>query len=376
MVSLNHNYKPQAEYSPVSTITIGTLVVIGLAYSLKMSFKTRMVKVVFCLLIWCIINALICPNPNIPTFKVLGFVSLWESMFFLFYYIIFHNCNFVKNIKLFFVIILLINSSLFWISHGYRNLSDFSVTSIGNNVIFYMFTLIPFILLIKNRKWQLLLMIFVSVLVVVSYKRSAIIGMFLILTVFIYFSFLKSSRNMLQNIFITIFGVSLFVSILFVANRFTDGISAERLSNLQEDGGSGRLSRWSKLDTTLKTTYSPGDWIKGKGFRFSEIAMNKRSGTAHNDFLEVLCDYGLIGLSLYVYFHLLVLKRMIFLIRIKSEYRLSYISSYIIFFVMSMVSHLIIYPTYFIYLAIYWGMMEAICVQRYGNFHLPKKFIK
>lgn len=379
-VAINHLYFEDTEYSPVSTITIGTLTVFGLAYSLRISLlrKTRslMVIVVTCLLCWCIINVLICPSPGYPTMKLLGYVSLWETMFLLFYNIALYRYRYIKTIKVTCLIILFVNSALFVVSRGYRTLTDFAVSSMGNNMIFYVITLIPFILLSENRKWKLLAMIFVSALSVLSFKRSVLIIISLILVVFIYYNYYKPSKNKSRNILMPVVGALMFMAILLSVNYYSDGIAVERLNNIEQDKGNGRLGRWENISNILSTSYKTKDLIIGKGFRYSAIAVGKFSGTAHNDFLEVFCDYGIIGLCLYVLFHLLVIRRMIFFIKTGSEYRLSYVSSYIVFFVMSMVSHLIIYPTYFVFLAIYWGIMEVVCMRIKGINKIKKKILK
>ena len=51
--------------------------------------------------------------------------------------------------------------------------------------------------------------------------------------------------------------------------------------------------------------------------------------------------------------------------KIKSSYLLPYSYSMIILLVLSLVSHLIIYPTYFIGLTIFWGYIEGL----YGQFN-------
>lgn len=89
--------------------------------------------------------------------------------------------------------------------------------------------------------------------------------------------------------------------------------------------------------------------------------------SAHNDFLEVLFVTELIGLILYLLLHIYLIKRLFFLKRNKSELFLPYLASYITMFIMSMVSHLILYPTYFTFLATFWGAVEGqLYKKRFG----------
>ena len=82
--------------------------------------------------------------------------------------------------------------------------------------------------------------------------------------------------------------------------------------------------------------------------------------SAHNDFLEVLYDYGLIIFILYLALWYYVIKRLVYHIRINSIYSLPYFCSFAIFLLLSMVSHLILYASYFNYLVMFWGCMEGL----------------
>ena len=82
--------------------------------------------------------------------------------------------------------------------------------------------------------------------------------------------------------------------------------------------------------------------------------------SAHNDFLEVIYDYGLVIFIFYLCLWGYVIRRAYYLYKTKSEMFLPYAASFSIFLVMSMVSHLILYTTYFNYLVMFWGMTEAM----------------
>ena len=145
---------------------------------------------------------------------------------------------------------------------------------------------------------------------------------------------------------------------MYYANGINDGAAVERVENLEEDEGSGRLERYKDVLRLLRDEDNRGKIVLGHGYRTVEDSLGE-SSSAHNDFLEVLYDYGIIGLLLFVLFHLALIKRVLYLRKIESEFMEGYAVSYAIFFIMSMVSHLIIYPTYFIFLTSYWGAIEG-----------------
>ena len=83
------------------------------------------------------------------------------------------------------------------------------------------------------------------------------------------------------------------------------------------------------------------------------------ASAAHNDFLDVLYDYGIIGLILYVILHIYFLCKMYKLYTKKSDYFIPYTCMWLIFFVMSMVSILMVQQRYLIYMAVFWGAIEG-----------------
>lgn len=126
----------------------------------------------------------------------------------------------------------------------------------------------------------------------------------------------------------------------------------------EESDNSGRKAIWAT--TSLMIVTSPAEkFIVGHGFNgvrensFLEIS-------AHNDFLEIIYDYGLIIFALYICLWIHVVRRCYFLYRNKSSLFLPYAVSLSILFVLSMVSQLLPYATYFNYLVMFWGMTEAV----------------
>ena len=97
--------------------------------------------------------------------------------------------------------------------------------------------------------------------------------------------------------------------------------------------------------------------------------------TAHNDYLEVLYDFGIIAFVLYVSFVVQLLKMCRRLIAMKSEYAPAIGASLAIFFVNSMVSHIWIYNQYLIIFALFWGFINAVEKKHYynenRNSHIP-----
>ena len=77
--------------------------------------------------------------------------------------------------------------------------------------------------------------------------------------------------------------------------------------------------------------------------------------SAHNDFLEVIYDFGLPAFFLYIYFVYKLYKSMFLLIRRRSDNAAAFAFSVITFTINSSVAHILIYPFNFIAVAAVWG---------------------
>lgn len=79
--------------------------------------------------------------------------------------------------------------------------------------------------------------------------------------------------------------------------------------------------------------------------------------SAHNDILEVLYDFGLLGLLLYLIIIINLCKKALYGIQKKIKNYDAFAASLVLFLVISMFSNLIIVPTYFFLLCQFWGIM-------------------
>ena len=146
--------------------------------------------------------------------------------------------------------------------------------------------------------------------------------------------------------------------IFYQINQMQEKTITERFNNIEDDAGSGRLRIYERV-IDLQKKSSNHEWIFGHG-HYGVLKNSIPQMSAHNEFLEVLYDYGIIISILYLFLWIYVIKRLIRLKKEKSPFYYSYFSGFAIFFVMSMVSHLLLYATYFIFLTIYWGAIEGI----------------
>lgn len=145
---------------------------------------------------------------------------------------------------------------------------------------------------------------------------------------------------------------------LFVAQSFQLEI-LERFLSLSQDGGSGRNEIWASIllhyfdGTTTQRLF-------GRGFQaVTELKLTGRAILAHNDYLEILYDYGIVGLLLLLAW----LVQLAYLYRRAWTAKLTILPSYtyalccVLF--LSVFSYLFIQSDLMLFMAFYLGIATA-----------------
>lgn len=175
---------------------------------------------------------------------------------------------------------------------------EYDYTS-ANNKSYLLAALFPFLLLFWGKKWLMfLLMLASTIFVVFLLKRGAMICVGVCLLAALYFSNKEKNsfkkRATIRTIFMRILALmSIGVVFYVLFNVYQENVI---LQARLDSGSSGRdkiysriLNVWNNSDFYLQLIgYGP----------FSTIPLAKIY--AHNDWLELLLDFGLIGLSLYI----------------------------------------------------------------------------
>lgn len=121
-------------------------------------------------------------------------------------------------------------------------------------------------------------------------------------------------------------------------NRFSNDSSS--------DISSGRIEIYEK---TLSMYFHSSFFQTLVGHGFGAVAIKSPlQMSAHNDFLEVLYDYGIVGFILYLSFHVRIVKELLMAYRKKIDDRYILLFIYVCFFTLSMVSQMYNYPYFYI----------------------------
>lgn len=237
-----------------------------------------------------------------PSTTQIGNILCAMLSFVLFIYL---GKNGVMTIKYFSITILcLLVASLFAYFHlqaiVIENLMVDSDTDFTNNASASFLFLLPMLFFIRKKwlKWSVLVVCLYFILA--SAKRGNIIGAVIPTLMFVWFELKESKHSVFKTILVIIGMIALSVTLYqwFTTNDYL----MYRLENTMEGNSSGRdeiftqaLSGWTNSDNV-------GHYLFGYGFdgTLHHIFLNGQGMRAHNDWLEILVDYGLIGVILYL----------------------------------------------------------------------------
>jgi hypothetical protein len=237
----------------------------------------------------------------------------------------------------------------------------FLATRVGiehqTNTVYFVFLTMPWLLFESKKVTRLIIVLVFTSFAVLSLKRSMLLTTILIWG----FYFLTGLENR-RNRIITIIGVLVMMvsfSVLYdKVDESLGGLLSERVNREETNSGRDRMAIWTLTWNMIQN--SPTEKIMIGHGHFGVRNDSFLEISAHNDFLEVIYDYGIIILILYLGLWIYVIRRSVYLYKIKSPLFFPYASALSIFLVMSLVSHLLLYTTYFNYLVLFWGATEAI----------------
>lgn len=339
-------------------VLIEAIVVLNFLKYFTFSNASRLASFV---VIWMVCMFIISiANGSERMLKNIIYTQFWTTSFmFSFVLIRIRDSFFNKSISLYTILTLW----SFAFTFNVLQLKQFIINNEASNQIFYSLLILPWILLIKKNILRNLIFTILFILVLFSFKRSSITIILISIIYYVYYTYIRRKNNytFLKYFLATIIVLGSIYAFTKIDN-LTGNFITYRFTSVETDQGSGRLGIWENI-YNLQMESSNIEWIFGHGHNtVVEYNYDYREGkklSAHNDFLEVLFDYGILMFLLYVvlYFHLI--RRLFYLHKIKHQFSSSYGVSIIIFVVMSNISHLIMYPTYFAFLTAYWGAIEA-----------------
>lgn len=205
---------------------------------------------------------------------------------------------------------------------------------------YYPMFVLPLVLLHPSRTVRYVSVLVVTFVIFSSVKRGGLVALVFGLIVYVLFNRHIQSKGLRSFIYM-LFAFAVLGGVFYYLANSEYGGALERLASVQDDGGSGRDVVWS-------TTWQMIQDSEGLSFLFGHGYNGVRSDSpvylsAHNDFLEAWYDYGISGFILYAGSMLSLLAYTIRLLKRKSELAPSLGMLLAITFILTMISHVLIF---------------------------------
>lgn len=289
--------------SPIAQVSLILIIIVSLFFILKViTLKSKQPPFVWLWFFLILINILgylftsnIEENSNFNQIKTIMIATL---PFYPFYYLSRKGIIQRKDLIVIFLAGLVVSVLQFYYNKQSilaMRLSDRE--DVVNNIGYYFVMLFPYIFLFKKKLLSLLSLFIILIFVIQSAKRGALIVVLIGTTIFIYHQlFLQKSTHFIRKFVIsaiTLISISLYIYNYFLNNDYL----IARLDQIDE-GGSGRSVIYSNLLSSWYRSESISNFIFGYGFR-SSVKYSGTGNLAHNDWLEMLINFGLLGFLIY-----------------------------------------------------------------------------
>lgn len=221
---------------------------------------------------------------------------------------------------------------------------------------YYTLFFLPFALLSEKKviKWGGTVLVLYTLLL--SMKRTGFIAFVVGIVIYILVEYRSAPKGSKKRAFVLLGGLLAFTAMYFFIMENTRGTFSviDRLLSTGQTSNEGRKDVWHVVISMIRHS----DIIAllfGHGFD-TVIENSPLALSAHCDFLEVIYDYGVSGLLLYLTFYKRLWNGFIKMYRQGSELASPMSFTFVTAFVVSLFSHLIIFPTYFLGFCLFWGL--------------------
>ena len=311
--------------------------------------------------LYVVINCLFVPNEAVGRFMTLMQSLYWVSSYFICQYLFTFDILDRKRDRIILIVFYFIAGLSIYsmvTGGGHYNENDVLVAS---NVVFFPILLLPWIASVRSLKSRWLAVGVLAIITFFSLKRSALIILFIGLVLLLFDRGAPMVKRSSSSKVLIIIIISVVAGFLLYSPASPLNDVKTRFENIESDGGNGRTD----LYAVVYSMYSNLPFMnKALGAGYKRVQYELTGGaldsslSAHNDFLEVLYDYGFVGEVLYIVLLLSLLFRAIKFIRIRAWYGTASLLSFFVILILALFSNLIIYPTYIVFLASFWAFSE------------------
>lgn len=221
---------------------------------------------------------------------------------------------------------------------------------------YYTLFFLPFALLSDKKviKWGGTVLVLYTLLLCM--KRTGFIAFVAGIVIYILVEYRSAPKGSKKRAFVLLGGLLALTAMYFFIMENTRGTFSviDRLLSTGQTSNEGREDVWPVVISMIRHSDIIA-LIFGHGFD-TVIENSPLALSAHCDFLEVIYDYGVSGLLLYLTFYKRLWNGFIKMYRQGSELAAPMSFTFVTAFVVSLFSHLIIFPTYFLGFCLFWGL--------------------
>lgn len=209
-------------------------------------------------------------------------------------------------------------------------------------VSYHPLFLLPVLMLHPSKIFRYLSVGIVLVVLFSSMKRGGLLAFGMGMLAYILVQEHVNSKKRFRSWLMAVIAIAVLGSAFWYLGTHNDNYVLERFMDIQEDEGSGRVDVW-KQSWSMIIDSDIVSFLLGHGYN----AVLKNSPlylSAHNDWLEVWYDYGLIGVLLLAFTMVSWLRFALHLYIEKSPIAAPCFMLGVVVGVLTMISHVIIYP--------------------------------
>jgi len=286
-------------------------------------------------------------DPFVAYFKCLAWPLFFESA----YLFVRWNYNFLKSFRKVYYLLVFGGAVIFFRALFIRSFGS------QTNMIYFMLLPVPVIFLFQKRKIRNVILVFMTFFAFLSMKRSMLLAIVLFWGLVGFKYLFERGKRTMAIVLVVIIAATAYGSFRVVDNVSSGYLSSRLVTDEDTDITNGReliyTITWNMIEQS-----SPMHLIFGHGHNAvrSDSILNI---SAHNEFLEIIYDYGIVIFLLYLGLWVYVIRQWLYHYSHDTTFFIPYTLSICIFAVMAMVSELVIYVSYFLYLVMFWGMVGA-----------------
>lgn len=227
-----------------------------------------------------------------------------------------------------------------------------------HNIYSYVILLLlPVVLCTSNSKVKIISILITGLIIITSFKRGGLMAFIFGFAFYLRISFKRANKN---GFWSWLSFLLIIVALVFVLVRYDSlagNIMSERLLDQEGDYSSGRLELY-QITMQMIANASVKGLVLGHGYN-AVLNNSYLQLAAHNDFLEILYDYGLFGFMSFLIMCIQMIKRAHDLIKSNSSYAAEFTYAVIIFLVLSSISTIIRIPIFMLCTAYTFGYLNG-----------------